>query len=240
MAIQIITLIYDVKRRYGAPKIHQILLSNGWHVSLKRVQRRMETLGIRSIVIKIYRHYSNQNSIIEKENILKQDFTATAINQKWCTDITYIHTQKNGWTYLASVMDFYSKKIIGWAFDTTMSAELAVKAINNACLNVKNSEGIILQSDLGTQYTSELFERTLAKKKIRHSFSRKGCPYDNACIESLHSLLKKEEVYCKIYKDSSDAYKSIFEYIESWYNQKRIHSILGYKTPNALHVKGVA
>ena len=124
-------------------------------------------------------------------------------------------------------MDFYSKKIIGWAFDTTMAAELAVKAINNACLNVKNPEGIILQSDLGTQYTSELFERTLAKKKIRHSFSRKGCPYDNACIESFHSLFKKEEVYCKIYKDSSDAYKSIFEYIEFWYNPKRIHSSFG-------------
>lgn len=236
----ILAIYYDTKRRYGAPKIHQTLLTNGWHVSLKRVQRRMAVLGIRSVVIKKYRHHSIQNAVMEKENILKQDFKATAINQKWCTDITYIHIQKEGWTYLASVMDFYSKKIIGWAFDTTMSAELATKAVTNACLNVKDSEGIILQSDLGTQYTSDLFERTLAKKKIRHSFSRKGCPYDNACIESFHSLLKKEEVYRTVYKDSSDAYHRIFEYIESWYNQKRIHSSLGYKTPNELHSKGAA
>lgn len=161
-------------------------------------------------------------------------------NQKWCTDITYIHTQKDGWTYLASVMDFYSRKIIGWAYGTSMTAELATKAVENACLNVTDTKGIILQSDLGTQYTSELFEKYLAKKKIHHSFSRKGCPYDNSCIESFHSLFKKEEVYRKIYKDSEDVYKSIFEYIESWYNHQWIHSSLGYGTPDAVHAEGAA
>ena len=236
----IMTIYFDTKRRYGAPKIHQVLLTNGWHVSLKRVQRRMVTLGIHSIVIKKYRHFSDNQPAPEKENILKQDFTATAINQKWCTDITYIHTQKDGWTYLASVMDFYSKKIVGWAYNTSMTADLATKAVENACLNVDNTAGIILHSDLGTQYTSDSFERFLAKKKIHHSFSRKGCPYDNACIESFHSLLKKEEIYCKVYKDSEVAYKSIFEYIESWYNRKRIHSSLGYKTPEAVHAEGEA
>ena len=144
---------------------------------------------------KKYRHYSDNKSVTEKNNILNQDFTATGINQKWCTDITYIHTQKDGWTYLASVMDLYSRKIIGWAYDTNMSAELALKAVKNACLNVSNPEGIVLQSDLGTQYTSDIFERYLASNKIRHSYSRKGCPYDNACIESFHSLIKKEEIY---------------------------------------------
>ena len=108
---------------------------------------------------------------------MNQDFTATGINQKWCTDITYIHTQKDGWTYLASVMDLYS---------------------------------------------------------------RKGCPYDNACIESFHSLIKKEEIYRHVYKDSKEAYDSIFEYIESWYNRQRTHSSLGYKTPAAVHAEGAA
>lgn len=108
---------------------------------------------------------------------MKQDFTATGINQKWCTDISYIHIQKDGWTYLASVMDFYSRKISGWAYGTTMTADLAVK---NACLNVPDSARIILHSDLGTQYKSDQFEKYLAKKKIHHSFSRKGCPYDNS------------------------------------------------------------
>ena len=234
----IMAIYFATKRRYGAPKIHQELLQQGWHVSLKRVQRRMSMLGIHSIVIKKYRHYSSNKPVTERDNILNQDFKATGINQKWCTDITYIHTRKDGWTYLASVMDLYSRKIIGWAYDTTMTAELALKAVQNACLNVPNPEGIILQSDLGTQYTSEVFEKYLAKNKIRHSFSRKGCPYDNACIESFHSLIKKEEIYRRIYKDSKEAYKSIFEYIESWYNRQRTHSSLGYKTPATFHAEG--
>ena len=236
-----ITAVYfATKRRYGAPKIHQELLSQGWHVSLKRVQRRMSVLGIHSVVARKYRHYSSNRSVTEKDNILNKDFKATGINQKWCTDITYIHTTKDGWTYLASVMDLYSRKIIGWAYGTSMTAELALKAVQNACLNVPDTEGIILQSDLGTQYTSEIFEKYLAKNKIRHSFSRKGCPYDNACIESFHSLIKKEEIYRHNYRDSKEAYDSIFEYIESWYNRQRTHSSLGYKTPAAVHAGGAA
>lgn len=94
-------------------------------------------------------------------------------------------------------MDLYSRRIIGWAYDTSMTAELAVKAVRNACMNVSDTEGIIIQSDLGTQYTSELFERYLTNHKIRHSLSRKGCPYDNACIESFHSLLKKKKCIVK-------------------------------------------
>lgn len=153
----ILAIYYNTNCRYGAPKICDDLHDRGWHVSLKRVQRRMAAMGIRSIVIKKYRHVSNNVHVDEKENILNQDFTATGINQKWCTDITYIFTQKDGWTYLASVMDLYSRRIIGWAYDTSMTAELAVKAVRNACMNVSDTEGIIIQSDLGTQYTSELF-----------------------------------------------------------------------------------
>lgn len=236
----ILAIYYDTNCRYGAPKICDDLHDRGWHVSLKRVQRRMAAMGIRSIVIKKYLHVSNNVHVDEKENILNQDFTAIGINQKWCTDITYIFTQKDGWTYLASVMDLYSRRIIGWAYDTSMTAELAVKAVRNACMNVSDTEGIIIQSDLGTQYTSELFERYLTNHKIRHLLSRKGCPYDNACIESFHSLLKKEEVYCKTYKDSKDAYQSLFEYIESWYNRRRKHSSLGYQTPDEVHAGSVA
>lgn len=228
-------IYFDSKKRYGAPKIHKTLLSDGRTLTLKRVQRRMAAMGLRSIVIKKYRHYSDNVKVVEQENILQQDFTAIAINQKWCTDITYIHTLKDYWTYLASVMDFYSKKIIGWSYGTQMTAELALKAVQNACLNVDSTEGIIVHSDLGSQYTSDLFEKYLLKAKMNHSLSRKGCPYDNACIESFHSLLKKEEVHLRTYIDSKDAYNSIFEYIESWYNRKRIHSSLNYMTPEAVH-----
>lgn len=99
-------------------------------------------------------------------------------------------------------MDFYSKKVICWAYGTSMTAELALKVVENVCLNVKNTDGIILHSDLGSQYTSDLFESYLKKYKIKHLFSRKRCLYDNACIESFHSLLKKEEVYTTHYLDS--------------------------------------
>ena len=177
-------------------------------------------------------YYANQGTVPDdKENILKRDFETETINQKWCTDITYIHVQKEGWTYLASVMDLCSRKIIGYAYGTSMTAELAVEAVKNACLNVRETRGIILHSDLGSQYTSQSFEKFLNSREIRHSFSRKGNPYDNACIESFHSVLKKEEIYLHTYQDSKEARRAIFEYIEGWYNRKRIHSAIGYMTP---------
>ncbi len=112
-----------------------------------------------------------------------------------------------------------------------MTAELAVEAVTNACLNVKDSTGIILHSDLGSQYTSAAFENCLAGKGIIHSFSRKGNPYDNACIESFHSVLKKEEIYLHTYRDFQEVRRAVFEYIEGWYNRKRVHSAIGYMTP---------
>ena len=225
----------DSKCRYGAPKIYKTLKMNGKNVSLKRVQRYMSTMGLRSIVVKKFRPHSSKSSVEEKENLLNRDFEASGINQKWCADITYIHTLKDGWTYLASVMDLYSKKIIGYAYGTSMTAELVAKSLENACLNVKSTKGIILHSDLGTQYTSQKFQELIAKKGIKHSFSRKGNPYDNACIESFHSILKKEEVNHNKYYDINVARKAIFEYIESWYNRKRIHGAINDMTPHAAH-----
>ena len=125
----------------------------------------------------------------------------------------------------SSVEDLYSRKIIDWAFCKTI----------NAALNVKHTEGIIIQSDLGSQYTSNLFESALAELKIHHSYNRKGCPYDNACIEPFHSVLKKEVVNLRKYKDAKAAHNSIFEYIESWYSRKRIHSGLNDRTPEAVY-----
>ena len=192
----------------------------------------MKNQGLRSVVVKKYRHHSEKGVVPDnKENILNQDFTTTNINQKWCTDITYIHVLKDGWTYLASVRDLYNRKIIGYAYGKTMTTELALKAVENACMNVPYTKGIILHSDLGSQYTSQLFERYMLKNEMLHSFSRKGNPYDNACIESFHSVLKKEEVYLNTYQDFGEAQMAIFEYIESWYNRRRIHSAINYMTP---------
>lgn len=151
----------------------------------------MAKLGLRSIVVKKYKHHSSKSPIVEKENILNREFEATTINQKWVTDITYIHVLKEGWTYLASVMDLYSKKIIGYAYGREMTADLAEEAVRNAALNVDDTKGIILHSDLGSQYTSHTFQKCVKSLRLIHSFSRKGNPYDNACIESFHSVLKR-------------------------------------------------
>lgn len=141
---------------------------------------------------------------------------------------------------MASVLDFHSRKIIGYAYSKSMTAELATKAVENACINVKDATGIILQSDLGTQYTSRLFEDFLFKNQILHSYSRKGNPYDNAYIESFHSILKKEEIHHNKYFDFKMTQKAIFEYIESWYNRKRIHGSLNYMTPQAFEDASLA
>ncbi len=174
----------DSKRRYGAVKLCRVLNGAGTPCSIKRVQRHMAEQGLRSVVVKKYSHHANHGSIPDdKVNILKRDFGTETINQKWCTDITYIHVQKEGWTYLASVMDLCSRKIIGYAYGTSMTAELAMKAV------------------------------------------------ENACMESFHSVLKKEEIYLHTYQDTKEARRAIFEYIEGWYNRKRIHSAIGYITP---------
>lgn len=230
----------DNKKRYGAIKICRSLNDTGTPCSIKRVQRHMKRLGIRSVVVRKYKHKANQGKVPDdKENILNRDFTTTTINEKWVTDITYIHVLNEGWTYLASVMDLHDRKIIGWSYGKSITAELALQAVKNACLNVKDTEGIILHSDLGVQYTSQLFEDYMTAHKFKHSFSRKGNPYDNACIESFHAVMKKEEIYLNTYKDFKEAKSAIFEYIESWYNRKRIHSALGYKTPQQMEDEAI-
>lgn len=188
--------------------------------------------GLHSVVIKKYNPRANQGKLPEnKVNLLNRDFKPQTIHQKWCTDITYIHVQEEGWTYLASVMDLYSRKIIGYAYGTSMTAELAIEAVKNACMNVRETKDILIHSDLGSQYTSAAFEKFLTDRGMVHSFSRKGNPYDNACMESFHSVLKKEEIYLHTYRDMKEARRALFEYIEGWYNRKRIHSAIGYMTP---------
>lgn len=160
----------------------------------------------------MYNHKGNQGKVPdEKENVLNRNFKAETINQTWVTDITYIDVLREGWTYLASVMDLYDRKITGYAYGKNMTADLALDAVKNACLNVSDTKGIILHSDLGSQYTSELFEGYMRANGFIHSFSRKGDPYDNACIESFHSVMKKEEIYLHTYQDFEECRKALFK-----------------------------
>ena len=214
----------------------------------------MRLLNVRSIVIKKFKNYKTNRKVKQLPNILKQDFKTASINEKWCGDITYIYVSGLGWTYLASVMDMHTNKIIGYSYSKNMDKELVIKAMKNALMNTRvkvkentkekeNKENtniketnikkprLIFHSDLGSQYTSKEFNEFLKQKGIRHSYSNKGTPYDNAKIESFHSLIKKEEIYVNRYKTFEQAKTRIFEYIESFYNRKRIHSSIGYLTP---------
>lgn len=191
----------------------------------------MREIGIRSIIRAKYRPASSKGRVAERKNILDQDFTTTSINQKWAADITYIHTDRDGWTYLASVMDLHSRKIIGYNYSKNMTNDIVLDALNDALHNQKIKTGLIIQTDLGSQYTSHEFEQILVKQGIVHSYSRKGKPYDNSGIESFHATLKKEEVYLQNYKDYEEAQLALFQYIEGWYNRERIHGAIGYVTP---------
>jgi transposase InsO family protein len=227
--------IYDESQgRYGSPKIHYILASEGLKVSEKRVQRLMRELNLYSVTVKKYKPHSNKRVIDGLENVLKQDFSATSINEKWVGDITYIHTLKDGWCYLASVLDLHSKKIIGYAFDKRMTNDLVITALSNAYYTQApdKDKKLIFHSDLGSQYTSNDIKDLCSKFNITQSFSKKGCPYDNACIESFHAIIKKEEIYRTTYRTYKEANTAIFKYIEGWYNRKRLHSAINYMTPN--------
>lgn len=231
---RIVEIHNESKKRYGAPKIHQVLLKQGYTVSLKRVQRLMKVAGIQSIIIKKFRPTPSKEKVEDRDNILKRDFSTTGINQKWVGDITYIHTLRDGWCYLASVLDLYSRKVIGYSFGRSMSSELVEKALENAYLSQKPAGGIIFHSDLGSQYTSDSFAKMIEGYNMTHSFSYKGSPYDNACIESFHSILKKEEVHPVRYLDFNHARVALFQYIEGWYNRKRIHGSIDYRTPQQM------
>ena len=194
----------------------------------------MKFIGLRSIVVKKFNHLGNSKTDNSKEypNLLEQDFFASTPSEKWVGDITYIYTKETGWTYLAIVMDLFDLKVVGWSYGLNMTDDLVIDAFNKAMINRGLSKGKIFHSDRGSQYTSNDFENLLEELEIKHSYSKKGYPYDNASMESFNAILKKEEVNVNNYETFNEAKLAIFEFIEGWYNNQRIHSTIGYITPN--------
>lgn len=217
---------------YGSPKIQKQLKNEGINTSERTVQRIMANESIRSKTIKKYKATTNSdhNNPLYP-NIINQDFTTTAPGEVWVADITYIWT-KEGWLYLASVMDLYSRKIIGFNMGNRLTKELTITALERAMINQPPRKGLIHHSDRGSQYASIDYTNKLKGAEITISMSRKGNCYDNACIESFHSSIKKELIYQKKYKTRDEATMSIFDYLVGFYNSKRIHSTLGYVLPN--------
>lgn len=233
---EIMTSYLTSNKRYGAPKIHKDLLAKGYSVSEKKVQKLMKELGIQSIIRKKYRP-STSSKLAQKEypNLLNQDFSTDRINQKWVTDITYIYTLSDGWCYLSSILDLYSRKIIAWKLSRQMESSLVIETLKDALSTRSIKEGLILHSDRGSQYTSNEYNNFLEKYHIQHSYSAKGCPYDNSCIESFHATIKKECIYAETavgYQDFESCFNSVFQYIEGFYNSRRRHSSLSYLCPN--------
>ena len=231
--MEILKIYKESKKRYGAPKIQKVLEKEGKHVSVKRVGKRMRFLKIKSCIVKKYRPGSSSKRVDNegKENILKQEFQAEELREKMVSDITYIYVKNYGWTYLATVEDLCSRAIIGYSYGKTIDAGLVIDAIKKAQKKGKFKKKAIFHSDLGSQYTSNKVENYLKEIGLRHSYSKKGYPYDNACMESFNAILKKEEVNLKEYETFEEAKKAIFEFIEGWYNRKRIHSAINYQIP---------
>ena len=238
---QIKEIYEESKGRYGSPKIQKMLEKKGIKASQKRVARRMKKMRLRSITVKKYKPSGSKGKVNDKNkpNLLKQNFKAEGLREKMVSDITYIYTKEKGWTYLAIVMDLYSLSVIGYSYGETMEAELIIKAIENAREKGRFKKGAIFHSDQGSQYTSNKVEKYLKELKLEHSYSKKGYPYDNASMESFNAILKKEEVNLHVYETFEEARRKIFEFIEGWYNRRRIHSSIGYKVPCELENEAV-
>lgn len=218
-------------KRYGSPRIHQDLVDEGITCSLNRVERLMHVNDIKAKTVKKFKATTNSaHSLPVADNILDRNFVVEEKDKVWVSDITYVWTSE-GWLYLCIVMDLFSRMIIGWSMANHMRAQLVGDAFNMACMRRNPGKGFIFHSDRGIQYASSYFKDLLKPWGSIQSMSRKGDCWDNACAESFFHSLKTEEVYFNNYKTRSDAKKSIFKYIEVFYNRKRRHSFLSYKSP---------
>lgn len=224
--------IYNASHQiYGAPKITSILQSRGHVIAEKTVGNYMREEGIKAVWVRPYiRTTIDPDFDNQLKNILDRDFSPTSPNTVWVTDITYIYTL-SGFAYLTSVMDLFSRKIIGWQVADNLSTEHVLKAIEKAKTHRNRSQPVIIHSDRGCQYVSKSYlEATPAKHFIR-SYSNKGNPWDNACIESFHALIKREWLNRYVIKNVDHVHQLVFEYIETFYNTVRIHEHCGMMSP---------
>ena len=227
---QNIQKIYDgSKQNYGAPKITAELRKAGEVISQRTVGKYMREMGIRAQWVKPWTT-TTRDSDFSKElhNVLNEQFNPDRPNAVWCSDITYIWTAE-GFVYLTSIMDLYSRKIIAWSLTETMEVSCVTETVRKAMQRRNTDQPLILHSDRGSQYVSKAYREVTEKFQL--SYSHKGYPYDNACIESFHSLIKREWLDRFKIRDFNHAYGLVFEYVEAFYNTVRIHSHCNYMSP---------
>ena len=228
-----IRAIFDAHQgRYGVRRIHQDLRRQGEAVAYKRVQRLMSEAGLVTVHPAPRRHLTTIQAAEPSAlpDLVKRDFTAKRPNQLWYGDITYVRTAA-GWCYVASVIDAFSRKVVGWAIADHMRTELVVQALRMAIVRRRPPRGVIFHADRGSQYTSHDFVKYCKSHKIRNSVGRTGICYDNAAAESFWATLKKELIHLHAFTDLKQLRAAVFDYIEAYYNRRRLHSKIGYRAP---------
>lgn len=234
--LELARAIEDIHRSsrgaYGSPRIFKQLKALGYKASRATVERLMRENGIRSKRRRRFRVVTtdSKHSMPVAENYMAQQFTPTKPNEKWTADITYIPT-KEGWLYLAVILDLYSRRIVGWSMDERMPTELTLRALRMALEGREPGEGLMHHSDRGSQYAAGDYRRLLDARRIVCSMSRKGNCYDNAVTESFFGSLKSEFVHHESFETRAEARTKIFEWIEVFYNRTRMHSTLGFMSP---------
>ena len=216
---------------YGRPRMTEELQEQGLAVGHRRVGRLMQQNGIK--VVRTHKCKATTDSahnLNVAPNLLDQDFTATAPNQKWAGDISYIWTHQ-GWLYLAVIIDLYSRRVVGWAVSNKMKKDLAIRALEMAVNLRQPPEGCIHHTDRGSQYCSHDYQKLLKRYGFKASMSGKGNCYDNAMVETFFKTLKAELVWRQPWHTRRQCELALFQYINGFYNPRRRHSALGYKSP---------
>lgn len=228
----ICSIYYEHHGRYGQRRITKEIQKRGLRVNIKRVQRLMRKMNLRAMVTKKrVKTTDSDHKRPVNENLLKQNFRLEKHEQIWLSDITFIRTNE-GWLYLCVVMDLYSRRILGWHIAESLDKELLLKAFEMAAKTYEITADAIFHSDQGSQFAAEEFRDMLGKYGFRQSMSGKGNCYDNAPMESFFHTLKRELYLRNIITSKYQTRVMIFEYIEFYYNKKRLHSSLKYRTPD--------
>lgn len=220
------------RRTYGSQRVWLALREQGIRTARKRVERLMRQRGLRSIRARKRRIGLTKagQSVCFAPNLLHQDFKATGKNEKWVTDTTYLPTRE-GWLYLVSVMDLFSRQVVGWAMGEHHDADLATSALDMALRRTRPSVGLILHSDRGSEFANAKFHDRAAVAKIRLSMSSSGNCYDNAAAESFFATVKLEAIPEGLFASRREARMALFDYIEVFYNRQRLHSGIDYDRP---------
>lgn len=242
LLVQIRTTHQKSHRRYGAPRVHVELTQDGEHVGKKRVARLMQRDGLRGRRARRFVHTTDSaHAEPIAPNTLARQFdvrTVTTPDRVWASDITYVPTRQ-GWLYLAVILDLASRRVVGWAIRRTLDRELAVAALHMALLHRQPPRGLLHHSDRGAQYASAEYRAALTTHGLEASMSRRGNCWDNAVAESFFATFKVELVYETDWATRDAASRDIFEFIEVWYNRERRHSSLGYCTPVEYEEKSI-